>query len=368
MKKIFIGTFLVFAGIFSAMAQNLMQTLAVVKYTDSETVTVKEVKDLVDSQEKEAKRKLTPKEREVLFETVINQKLVLQAAKKANVVVQDSEVDQVFLQNISQQLGLPRIYSEKELNDLVMQQKKMSFDKFVKEETGLSIQDVKKNIIKPSLIGQRYILMQNQDELKKVIATDKEIRDYYELNKANFTRPDSLKIFLVVVPKLDPSTKKENPNAKTKIEALLADLKSGKTNVDKLRTEGSDPQKSGFGSGNGFIMKTQQNAMQLGISYEQLLGMFDKDLNKPSEVIENAQSYQFYVILEKYPFKTLELSDVVRPDSTQTVYETLRAMVTNQKQMQFLAQAQQTMVKTLNTPENVQRKKTGEELTKALSW
>lgn len=362
MKKIFIGTFLVFAGIFSTVAQNLMQTLAVVKYSDSETVTLKEVKDIVDNEEKSAGRKLTPKERELAYETVIEQKLILQAAKKAGVTVQTSEVDQMFLQNIAQQMGLPRIYTEKELNDLVQQEKKMSFAQFLKEETGMTVDEVKNKVIRPGLLGQRYILMENQAELQKVAATDKEIRDYYELNKANFTRPDMLKLFIIAVPKQD------NPGAKAKIESLLADLKSGKTNIEKLRKDGADPKGSGFGSGDGYVMKTPQHAIQMGITSQRLFAMFDEKLNTPSEIIENEQAYQFYVILEKYPFKNLELSDTMRPDMNQTIYETIRGSLTNQKQMQFLAKAQQDMIKVLKTPENVQRKKTGADLTKVLSW
>lgn len=362
MKRIAIGTFFALAGMFCAAAQNLMQPLAVVKYNDSETVTVKEVKDLVDSQEKEAGRKLSPQEREQIYEAVINQKLVLQAAKKAGVTVQATEIDQTFLSNISQQLRLPRVYSEKELDDLVRQEKKIPFAQFVKEETGMTIAEVKNNMIRPALVVQRYIVTQKQSELQKVAATDKEIRDYYELNKTNFNRPDSLTIFLVAAPK------QGNPNAKSKIEGLLADLKSGKTSVDKMRAENTDPQKSGYMSGNAFIMKTPQSAAQLGISTEQLLAMFDEPLNKPSDVRENPQSYQFYVILEKYPAKSLELSDVIQPNSTETVYEMIRGALTQRKQYQFLEKARQDLLKSLNTAENVQRKKTGDELIKLLSW
>ena len=362
MKKILIATFFALVGVFCATSQNLMQPLAVVKYNDSETITVKEVKDLVDTQEKEAGRKLTPQEREQLYEAVINQKLVLQAAKKAGVTVQATEVDQMFLQNISQQLGLQRVYSEKELDDLVRQEKKIPFAQFVKDETGMTIAEVKNNMIRPALVVQRYILSQKQNELQKIAATDKEIRDYYELNKTNFNRPDSLKLFLVAAPK------QGEPNAKSKIESLLADLKSGKTSVDKIRSENTDPQKSGYVSTNIFLMKTPQHAASLGISAEQLLAMFNEPLNKPSDIRENPQSYQFYVILEKYPAKSLALSDVLQPDSTQTVYETIRGVLTQQKQYQFLEKARQDLLKSLNTAENVQRKKTGDELIKLLSW
>jgi len=364
MKKLAIGTLMTLAGIFAATAQaSLLQTLAVVKYTDTETVTVKEVKDIVDTQEKEAGRKLTVQERQDTYESIINQKLILQAAKKANVTATASEIDQAFLANISQQLNLTRVYSEKELNDLVMANKKVTFAQFVKDQTGLTIEEVKNQIIRPDLIWRRYLLTQHQQELQSIAATDKEIRDYYELNKTQFIRPDSLKMFLVAVPKEgDPTA------SRVKIEGLLKDLKSGKKSIEQMRKDGQNPKTSGYGAADLFVMKVQQHAAQLGVSYERLLKIFEEDLNKPSEIMDAGDNWQFYEILEKYPFKALEISDVIRPESTQTVYETIRSLVTQSKQLSYLEQKRQEIIKSLNTPENVTRKKTGDDLVKLLSW
>ena len=364
MKKLAIGTFMVLAGLFAATAQaSLYQQLAVVKITDTEVVTVKEVKDIVDTQEKEAGRKLTPQERAQTYETIINQKLILQAAKKAGVTVSASELDEAFLANISQQLNLPRVYSEKELNDLVMANKKMSFAEFVKDQTGMGVEEVKTQIIRPDLIWRRYLLSQNQQELQKISATDKEIRDYYELNKTQFIRPDSLKMFLVAVPK-----ENDPQGARVKLEGLLKDVKSGKKTIEQMRRDGQNPKEADYGAGDLYLMKVQQHAAQLGVSYEELLKIFDGDVNKPSEIMDAGQVLQFYIVLEKYPFKALEISDVVRPESTQTIYETIRALVTQTKQLQFLEQKRQETIKSLNTPENVTRKKTGDDLIKLLSW
>ena len=364
MKKLAIGTFMVLTGLFAATAQaSLYQQLAVVKITDTEVVTVKEVKDIVDTQEKEAGRKLTPQERAQTYETIINQKLILQAAKKAGVTVSASELDEAFLANISQQLNLPRVYSEKELNDLVMANKKMSFAEFVKDQTGMGVEEVKNQIIRPDLIWRRYLLSQNQQELQKISATDKEIRDYYELNKTQFIRPDSLKMFLVAVPK-----ENDPQGARVKLEGLLKDVKSGKKTIEQMRRDGQNPKEAGYGAGDLYLMKVQQHAAQLGVSYEELLKIFDGDVNKPSEIMDAGQVLQFYIVLEKYPFKALEISDVVRPESTQTIYETIRALVTQTKQLQFLEQKRQETIKSLNTPENVTRKKTGDDLIKLLSW
>ena len=156
--------------------------------------------------------------------------------------------------------------------------------------------------------------------------------------------------------------------SRAKIEGLLKDYKNGKKTLDQMRKEGQDPKAAGYGAADLFLMKVQQHAAQLGVSYERLLQIFEEGLNKPSEIMDAGQVWQFYIILEKYPFKALEISDVVRPESTQTVYETIRAVVTQSKQMAFIEQKRQEIIKSLNTPENVTRKKTGDDLTKLLSW
>ena len=199
--------------------------------------------------------------------------------------------------------------------------------------------------------------------MQAIAATDKEIRDYYELNKTQFIRPDSLKMFLVAVPKEnDPAA------ARVKIEGLLRDLKNGKKSIEQMRREGQDPKTSGYGAADLYLMKVEQHAAQLGVSYERLLSIFKEDLNKPSEILETGNAWEFYEILDKYPFKALEISDVIQPESTQTVYETIRALVTQSKQLTFLEQKRQEIIKSLNTPEYVTRKKTGDDLIKLLSW
>ena len=66
--------------------------------------------------------------------------------------------------------------------------------------------------------------------------------------------------------------------------------------------------------------------------------------------------------------KMLSISDVVQPETTITVYDYIRSNLGQQKQMQFIQAAAQEISNSLNTPENVERKKTGDALTKLLSW
>ena len=64
----------------------------------------------------------------------------------------------------------------------------------------------------------------------------------------------------------------------------------------------------------------------------------------------------------------LELSDVVQPGTTITVYDYIKQNLTQQKQSQFMLKAAQDISASLNTDENVEWKKAGPSLDKLLAW
>ena len=64
----------------------------------------------------------------------------------------------------------------------------------------------------------------------------------------------------------------------------------------------------------------------------------------------------------------LGLSDLVQPETTITVYDYIKSNLTQQKQSQAMIAAVQDVTQALDTPENVERKKTGAALDKLLNW
>ena len=164
-------------------AQTDLQVLAVVKLTKNDSITVKLLKNRVESYEKTQNGvKLSLADREKVLEAMIQEKVVLQAATKAGISIPDSTVEQYFMQSISQQVG--RQISEAEFEQIVQEQTKMSLDEYMKQMTGMSVSDYKA-YLKNQLIVQQYIISQKQNELNSVGPTDEEIRAAYELNKAN---------------------------------------------------------------------------------------------------------------------------------------------------------------------------------------
>lgn len=344
----------------AVFAQSDLQVLAVVKLNKNESITVKQIKTRVEMYEKQRGASLSVDDRKKVLDALIQEKLVLQAAQKMGITLTDSAVEQMFLQNVSQQL-LGKVVTQTELEQTVKQQTNLSLDEFMKQQIGMSVAEYK-TYLKNQTLVQQYIMKQRENEIKSVAATDEEIRSFYELNKSSFVWTDMMKLFLVVVPKTEDAEA-----ARIKANDLYTKLKEKKLSSNQIVVE-SKKDNSGFQSGEILINKNQMSAQQLGISYSDLISLFDNNKDYVSDVTEFDTHFQFYMVMKKYDAKLLGLSDVVQPDSTTTVYDYIRSSLGQQKVMQYFQVAAQEIAVELDKEDNVERKKTGEALTKLLSW
>ena len=182
MKKIFAVLSILLFSTFAVFAQSDLQVLAVVKYNKSDSVTLKQLKTRCQVYEKQIGRDLSVDERKQVLDTLIEEKLIVQAAVKAGVSIPDSYVDQYFMQGMSQSLGIN--VTEKELEDLVKKSQNRTLDELLIEQTGMNKAEYK-NHLKNQLLMQQYVVQLNQNEIQAVAATDEEIRMAYESNKSS---------------------------------------------------------------------------------------------------------------------------------------------------------------------------------------
>lgn len=342
-------------------AQSDLQALAVVKLGRSETITVKQLKTRVNFVQKSYDSygvTLTPEQRAEILEAMIDEKLIVQAAAREGLSVSDDKVNQAFLNTFAQQIG--RLVTEAELETIIQQSANMSLNEYLIANTGMGIADYKA-YLKNQLIVQQYVYMKKQAEIASIAATDEEIRAAYEMNQTAFVRSDMVRLFLVVVPKGNDAAKARDTAAQlrnaylagtTQPNAILADARNG--------TE--------YNAVSLFVAKTTQQATQLGWTYDKILELFGKPVNYTSDVNETSTDYQFYVVMNKYDRKLLELSDLVQPETTITVYDYIKSNISNQKQSQYFSQCVTMVADELDTPEYVDRKKTGDELKALLNW
>ena len=359
MKKLVFGLMSLLLLCTSVFAQSDLQPLAVVKLNKNESITVKQLKSRCEIYQKQMGRTLTLDEKKSVLDTLIEEKLVIQAAQKAGLSIPDSVVDQYFIQSMSQSLGTQ--VTEKQLSDLVQKTYNMTLDAYLQKQLGMNIAEYK-SYLKNQLMMQQYVVQQRQTELQKIAPTDEEIRMAYESSKSSFVWNDMLKVFLVVVPKGSD----ENA-AKIKINDLLKKYKDKKLTSTQIALQ-SETENSGYQAGELIVPKNEASANGLGMTLQNLLYLFTQNVGFCSEIQETDADYRFISIINKYDAKMLGISDIVQPDTTVTVYEYIRSSLAQQKQQIYMQQAAVEISKQLNVPENVERKKTGDALDKLLNW
>lgn len=360
MKKIVLALFTMLFVSTSIFAQSDLQALAVVKYNKSESITVKQLKKRVGFYEKQVGRPLTLDERKEVMNTMIEETLLVQGAQKVGMSVTDSMVDQSFNNALSQMVGAPITEAQFE-QMLKTQPGSPSIEDIFMEQAGLTKKEYKE-MLKRQMLMQQYVIYSKQNELKTIAPSDEQIRIMYEAHKSEFIWKDMAKILVVMVPKGD-----NEGAAKVKLNGLKSDLADKKTNVEKLILQ-AQVEGSGFQAGEKWVEKDERNARVLGMNMTDLLGLFTMDEGFISDVIETPEDYRFFSIVKKTDTKMLGLSDIYIPDTTVTVYEYIRQVLTNQLQAQFLQTAVEELAKELNVPANVEMKKSGASLDKLLSW
>ena len=359
MKKIALTLMILLLASVSVFAQNDLQVLAVVKYNKNESITVKQLKARCDIYQKQINRALTVDEKKTLLNTLIDEKLILQAAQKSGISIPDSYVDQYFMQGMSQSLGVN--VTEKELAEVVKNTQGITLDELLVKQVGMNVSEYK-NYLKNQLMMQQYVVKENQAELQKIAPTDEEIRMAYESNKSSFVWNDMIKVLLVIVEKgSDPDA------AKLKLADLLNKYNDKKLTADQIAVQ-SEVEGSGYQAGEILVPKNEQSATGMGMTFQNLLYLFSQDEGFNSDIQETDNDYRFVSIIKKYGAKMLAIGDIVQPETTVTVYDYIRSSLAQQKQMAYVQQAAQNMSKSLNTSDNVEMKKSGAALDKLLSW
>ncbi len=360
MKRLF-WAFLVFMSVAALSAQQAdLQPIAIVKLNKNEPITLSQLKTRVAAYEKEMGGTMTPKQREEVLDTLINEHLVVQAAEKEGLRITDSDLNNSFNQLLSQQVG--REITEAEFARMVNEQYNMTLDEFMRSQNGMSLAEYKK-FLRSQLLAQQYVVLKKRDELQNVQGpNDAAIRTYYDLNKQQFFQPDITKIFLVI------AEKGSNANAAEKlITDIQKELKEKSSSTGEILAR-SRRAGSGFQAGELYINKNETAAVQLGIPMQSLLAIFSMEINAVSDVNETQDNFQCFVVQEKYPAKILEIGDEVQPGTAVTVYEFIRRNLTARAQSEAMSNALLEIINELKTPANYQIMKSGSDLTATLSW
>ena len=360
MKKYVILLFIVLGVSAGVYAQTNLQPIAEVTLTGRAPITLGQLKSRVSALEKDLGRKMTVEERKQTLDVLINERLIVQAAEKEGIKITDSEVNNFFLEYVSNQLG--KQVTEAEFAQIIKENANMSLDEYMKAQNGMTLAEFK-NFFRNQLTAQAYVMQKKQKELQAVASpSDEQIRSYYEVNKQSFVRPDTVQLFLVVAPKEGKASAAEKT-----INTIQKQLTSNAKAIDTVRTQAHEKNAT-YQAGEIFVHKTSLAAEQLGISMDELLKIFNMKVGEVSPVTETGVNYQCFVVLEKEDAKILGLSDVVEPGGNVSLYEYIKKMVIMQRQNEALTNALVSVTNDLRKPENFNVSKTGADLDKVLSW
>ena len=350
----------VFGTIF---AQADLQPIATIKLNKTESVTLKQLKARCEVYKKQTGlTSFTVDQKKEILDSLIDEKLILQAAAKAGLNFTDSQVQEIYLKSLASQIGAQQI-TEQQFATIVKEQTGLSLDDFFMAQLAMTATEYK-TFLKNQALAQQYVILQKEAEIASVVATDAEIREYYDMNQASFFQTDILKLFLFVVPKTTANAQGLAQELYNK--ALSTDF-SKAANVDALKLQAK--QAGTYQAGDMYVAKNDTAASQLGIGYQELLQLFKMKEGELSQLTETANDYQFYVARGITPAKLLSLSDVIQPDENVIVYDYIRDFLTAQKQNLYFVQAVEEIVTSLRTPENLQMIKSGDALNKLLeNW
>jgi len=337
-------------------AQSDLQPVAIVRLTKSEPITVKQLKsecerlawqNLVPSlgrtptaaEVTQAAQSLSSDQRKQVLDLMINERLAIQAADRDKLTVTDNELNQQINQLKAQMAqSIQRQPTEDE------------FAQAIKNETGMDYPAFRDQLRRQAIV-QKYLMSKKQDQFNSIQQpTDTDITNFFDLSKAQFVRPDTVRFSMIQVPYGPDAASKAK--AKQVADKLNADIGQDASKFDDAVMKGQAPN-SGYQAGDGgYLPKNLQAQQAAGTDF--INTAFSLKQGEVSKLIEGVQGYQIIKITETYPQKALVLDDILQPGSRITVKQYIAQNLYQQRQQDALTKATQELVTELRAGNSYQ--------------
>jgi len=214
--------------------------------------------------------------RQKVLDQLIDDRLMLSAAKKANIQVFDDEIE-AKIKDIKS-----KFKDEEEFNAAILSQ-------------NLNVSDLKKNF-KNRIMIERYI----EEQVKgKILILPTETTRYYDAHKDEFATEEQYKIENILI---RPKKDEKDGAAYTRIQDILARIRNGES-FEQLAKEFSE----GPGAENGGMMENVQKG-QLRPEIEDVISKLNP--GEVSDIVQTSLGYHIFKMIEKTPKQTKELADI----------------------------------------------------------
>jgi len=356
---VFLSVFLLISAAVFGQAASVpieIRSVAVVRLSQSEQITVKQFKDYVNwltmakaMSTQDPNAKLTAEERRQALEELGNQFLACQAAAQEKINVSEKDITQYYDQsiaNFSQSLGtvLGRAPTEAEI------------DTELRERTGMNRTSFRE-LMRRTLLTENYLKVKKQSLFSSIKnPTEAEILKIYNevkgrsIFESGFSRPDTARIRMIMVPFRNPG---EKTKAQTTANNLFKSINGDPSKFDETVRDYRKPN-SGYVSGDGFIYKDDRVRQAMGADFVNTV--FNLRQGEVSKLLEGNDGYYIVKVIETYKAKVLALDDVYNLEDPRapTVKQAISAAEMQRRFMAALQQATEELVTELRKKGTVQ--------------
>ena len=329
-------------------AQMDLQTAAIVNLTRSEPITVGQLRTEVERVEKEPQqvqmiraeltqkrgRDLTTAEfnqqlRQYVLDNMINERLAIQAAERDKITISENEVNQQLSQLRSQMVQA-----------IGRQPTDAEFATAIRNETGMELPAFREQV-RRQLLMQKFLMSKKQGTIESLkVPTETEISAAFNLARADFVRPETVRFSMIQVPYGSDAAAKTK--AKELADRLIREIGGNPSKFDEVVLRGQAPN-SGYMAGDGGYLPRNMDAARI-VGQEFITTAFTIKQGEVSKIIEGALGYQIVKITETYTMKSLELDDIFQLGTRMTVRDYIGNTLLQRRQMEVLALATQELV------------------------
>jgi parvulin-like peptidyl-prolyl isomerase len=336
MKKNLILIYLGFFLTVFVFAQADLQPAATVSLTKSEAITVKQLRTEVERIEKSLGRTLTEKERRDVLDSMVNEKLVQQAAERDKINVTDNEVETQIREMralLSQNIGHPA--SDSELAQAVKAEYNLEMAAFRTE-------------LRKMLTNQKYLMVKKEKQMQTEAAavkepTEADITKFLEDNQTTlFMRPQTVKISAIQVPFGADRTK-----AKDSIDRIAKDIGSNSDKFNETTLRGKLSSSAYNAAEDIYLPRDDRGRAAFGNEFVDIA--FRLKRGEISGVITGRDGFYLIKADTIFPTAMLGPDDILQLGVPVTVREYILNIMGQQIQQRILTKATEELITELRT-------------------
>ncbi|MEK7400312.1 MAG: peptidylprolyl isomerase [Candidatus Poribacteria bacterium] len=217
------------------------------------------------------------KARDQIIDSLIDQELLYEEAKKAGLEPKDTEVD----------TRIAEIKAQEPRYEQILKMQGLTEKKFTV-------------LVKRNLTMQNFIEKKIQPTAKPV--TDEDIKQYYEENKAKYVQKESVKASHILLKVELDAPEEDKTRAKNKLQSILQEARSGGDFAELAKKNSQDPGSAPQGGNLGYFSRGQMVKPFEDAAFALKPGGI-------SDVVETQFGYHIILLQDKKPGKQLSVEE-----------------------------------------------------------